>query len=220
MNGARDVAVRVLVRVEKEHAFAAAALEAELGRAAQLDARDRSLATELVYGTLRVSPWLDAQLARFAPRGTEKLDARVRACMQLAAYQVFFMRVPAFAAVNEAVQAVSDARGPRVAAFANAVLRKVAEQAGSARAAEGADAQILEEAVVESTPVWLRESLERSLGVDETRAFLRCAVEPPAVALRMERRRRGRTRRDPREPTDPANPARPSRRRERLRRLG
>ncbi len=48
----------VLARVEKEGAFASAALEAELERAVQLDARDRALATELVYGSLRVLPWL------------------------------------------------------------------------------------------------------------------------------------------------------------------
>jgi 16S rRNA (cytosine967-C5)-methyltransferase len=188
MKGARDLAARVLVRVEKENAFAAAALEAELARAPSLDARDRALATELVYGTLRVAPWLEEQLERFAPRGTRKLDARVRACLQLAAYQLFFMRVPAFAAVNEAVQAVSEQRGARVAAFANAVLRKASAQAAAARAQSGddADAALLEEAVVTSTPAWLREALERSLGVDGARAFLRCSVEPPAIALRLE----------------------------------
>jgi 16S rRNA (cytosine967-C5)-methyltransferase len=180
------VATRVLVRVVKEQAFAAAALEAELARAADLDARDRGLATELVYGTLRVAPWLDTQIAAHAPRGTAKVDAHVRACMALAAYQVFFMRVPAFAAVNEAVQSVREARGPRVAAFANAVLRKVAAQAADARAPEGADARLLGEATVASTPAWLREALERSLGDEGARAFLLCAVEPPAVALRVE----------------------------------
>ena len=46
---ARSVAADVLVRVERDGAFAAAALEAEIGRAVQLDARDRGLVTELVY---------------------------------------------------------------------------------------------------------------------------------------------------------------------------
>jgi 16S rRNA (cytosine967-C5)-methyltransferase len=186
MTTARDVAVRVLVRVEKESAFAAAALEAELARAADLDARDRGLATELVYGSLRVAPWLEAQIATHAPRGTARLDALVRACLTLAAYQLYFMRVPPFAAVNEAVKAVREARGARVGAFANAVLRKVAAEATAMRALQGAEARLLEDATVESTPEWLRDSLERSLGTSDTRAFLRCAVEPPAVALRVE----------------------------------
>jgi 16S rRNA (cytosine967-C5)-methyltransferase len=176
------VAARVLVRVDKDRAFAAAALEAELVREAQLDARDRGLATELVYGTLRVAPWLDEQLARFAARPTNKLEPRVRALLTIAAYQLFFTRVPAFAAVNEAVQAVRDLRGPRVAAFANAVLRRVSEQAATTRE----DGALLEAAVFASTPEWLREALARSLGEGGARAFLRAGVEVPAAALRLE----------------------------------
>ncbi len=182
MTTARDIAARVIVRVEKERAFAAAVLEGELARAVQLDARDRALATELVYGTLRVAPWLDAQLAAFASRGTAKLDAHVRACLELAAYQLFFLRIPAFAAVNEAVQAIGDVRGPRVAAFANAVLRKVAAQATHV---DDPDPR-KEEAVLASTPSWLREALERSITPSGARAFLRCSMDPPAVALRVE----------------------------------
>jgi 16S rRNA (cytosine967-C5)-methyltransferase len=182
MTPARDAAARVLVRVEKERAFAAAALEAELARAVQLTSLDRALATELVYGTLRVTPWLEAKLASFAPRGTAKLDVHVRACLRLAAYQLFFTRVPAFAAVNEAVQAVRDLRGPRVAAFANAVLRKVATEASQV---DDADKE-KEEALVASTPPWLRDGLERSLGPSGARAFLRCSMDSPAVALRIE----------------------------------
>jgi 16S rRNA (cytosine967-C5)-methyltransferase len=178
---ARDVATHVLVRVEKEGAFASAALEAELGRAVQLDARDRGLATELVYGSLRVAPWLEDQIAPFAPRGIAKLDATVRACLVLAAYQIFFLRVPAFAAVSEAVDAVKAARGPRLAAFANAVLRKVA-----ARAEEITDAE-RDEAIVLSAPAWLREALDRSLTPAGARAFLLTAKERPPIALRVER---------------------------------
>jgi 16S rRNA (cytosine967-C5)-methyltransferase len=180
---ARDLAARVLARVDRDDAFAAAALEAELDRTVQLAARDRALATELVYGSLRVLPWLEGQLAPFVPRGVAKLDAHVRACLVVAAYQLFFTRVPAFAAVSEAVDAVRGARGPRVGAFANAVLRKVA-----ARAAEMSDEQ-RDETVVAATPPWLRTALERSLGPDGATAFLRSATEPPAVVIRVEHER-------------------------------
>ncbi len=127
----RDVAARVLARVEKDAAFASAALESELAETVQLDARDWGLATEIVYGSLRVMPWLLEQVTRFAPRGLKGLDARMRAHLAVAAYQLYFTRVPAFAAVSAAVEAVREARGPRVAAFANAVLRRVAEHAAS-----------------------------------------------------------------------------------------
>jgi len=179
--GARDVAARVLVRVHEQGAFASAALDAELARAAQLDRRDRALATELVYGSLRVESWLMSEVARFARRGTDSLDGRVRAHLIVAAYQLFFTRVPAFAAVGEAVEAVRAERGARMAAFANAVLRRVATRA------ESADDRTREEAVVASAPAWLREALERALTAEGARAFLRSGMKPPAVALRVER---------------------------------
>jgi 16S rRNA (cytosine967-C5)-methyltransferase len=178
--GARDVAARVLARVDKEQAFASAALEAELARAVQLEPRDRALATEIVYGSLRVEPWLLREVERFAPRGLGKIDAHVRAHLVVAAYQLFFTRVPAFAAVSETVESVRAMRGPRVAAFANAVLRKVAERA------EKVDDATREEAVVVSAPAWMRAALERALSVEGARAFLRCGREPPPIALRVE----------------------------------
>ncbi len=158
MTTPRDVAAVVLARVDKEGSFAAAALQAELARAVQLDARDRALATEIVYGSLRAWPWLVARIEEHAARGIGRLDARVRAHLVVAAYQLLFMRVPAFAAVHEAVSAVRATRGDKLAAFANAVL-----------------------------PPWLRASLERTLGEPAARAFLASSLETPAVALRIER---------------------------------
>ena len=112
------------MRVLRDKAFAAAALDADLERNVQLDARDRALATELAYGTLRLLGWLTKRLDRHATRGIGSVDVQVRAQLLVAAYQVLVLtRVPAFAAVDEAVNVVKALRGPRVAGFANAVLR-------------------------------------------------------------------------------------------------
>ncbi|MGA3121156.1 MAG: transcription antitermination factor NusB [Polyangiaceae bacterium] len=181
MSDARDVATRVIERVEREAAFASAVLEAELTRNVQLAPRDRALATELVYGTLRVAPWLLEQIAAFAPRGTHKLDARIRAVILVAAYQLVFTRIPPFAAVSEAVAAARLARGERVASFTNAILRKLSAHVPTL----GHDAR--EQALIGSTPSWLREALERTLSAEGALAFLRYGLEPPAVGLRVER---------------------------------
>lgn len=177
---ARAVATQVIHRVKHDGAFASAALEAELSQAADLDARDRALATELTYGSLRFLPWLEKQIEPFAPRGTKNLDPRVRAVLLVAAYQLFFTRIPAFAAVSHAVGAVRELRGERLAAFANAVLRKVA-----ARASEMGEVD-RGAALVDGMQPELRESLERALGAPSARAFMASAVEAPPIGLRVE----------------------------------
>ncbi|HEY3357037.1 MAG TPA: transcription antitermination factor NusB, partial [Polyangia bacterium] len=125
--GAREVARRVLARVE-EGAYASLTLSSELDRAG-LSPADRGLATELAYGVLKLRRRLDRALAAGAPRGLGTLDARVLNALRVAAYQMVCLdRIPAHAAVDDAVGAVKRARGARLAGFANAVLRRLAER--------------------------------------------------------------------------------------------
>ncbi len=121
---ARELARRVLDRVDKGGAWATLTLDAELGRSG-LDERDRRLVAELVYGVLRHRTRLDRALGLHAD--LKKTPPRVRTALRLGAYQLLFLdRVPAYAAVDDAVGAARAAGGPKLAGFTNAVLRKVA----------------------------------------------------------------------------------------------
>jgi 16S rRNA (cytosine967-C5)-methyltransferase len=175
---ARAVAARVIERVAQDAAFASAALDVELERHPQLDARERALATELVYGVLRTSPVLERELGRFTDLG--RTDVVVRAHLMVAAYQILLLdRVPVFAAVDQAVKLTRAARGPKLAGFVNAVLRKLG---GSARKLDRV------RACLESAPRWLRERLERDVGVEEAEALLAAESWPsPVVRARLGR---------------------------------
>lgn len=177
---ARLVAGKVLARTLRDGAYAAAVLDTELGRAAQLDARDRALATELVYGALRMRAFLDAELARGSSRGKLNLDPETHAHLLVCGFQLFGLdRVPAFAAVSEAVSLVRRARGDRVASFANAVLRRLSERAAQTTPEQRVEAQVA------SAPEWLRSALERALGAESTREFLVSATAGAPVCLRV-----------------------------------
>jgi len=115
--------VRALERVLVDDAFADLALDAEL-TARQVSARDAALATELVYGTLRWQRYLDWVLAPHSRRQLGALDPRVLVILRMTAYQLVFLeRVPAFAAVSDAVALARGRAQPGVAGFVNAVLR-------------------------------------------------------------------------------------------------
>jgi 16S rRNA (cytosine967-C5)-methyltransferase len=176
--GARDVAARVLERVERDGAYASRALDAELGRYPQIEPRERALATELVYGSLRTRRVLESRLGPLAPRGLDRLDSFVKAHLIVAAYQILVLdRVPAFAAVDAAVGAIRQGRSPRLAGFANAVLRRLA--ASGERIAR-------DTAAWQSLPSWLVQRIEAAIGPDEARALVELPGDRMALRLRAE----------------------------------
>jgi 16S rRNA (cytosine967-C5)-methyltransferase len=176
---ARSVAAEVVVRVLRDKAFAAAALDADLERNVQLEARDRALATELAYGTLRLLGWLEKRLNRHATRGIGSVDVQVRAQLLVAAYQVLVLtRVPAFAAVDEAVNVVKALRGPRVAGFANAVLRKLASEPKPA-------AEEIARAALDAADPELARAIVRAIGEQGALALL-AVDEAPPLGLRVD----------------------------------
>ncbi|MCK9461307.1 MAG: hypothetical protein M0R80_16890 [Proteobacteria bacterium] len=182
MPGARRIALKVLGRVERERAFAAAALEAELKGVA--DTRDASLATELVYGALRHRPWLDHLLDGASARGLDGLDPIARDAMRVAAYELAYLdRVPAHATLNEAVLAIRRARGKGLAGFANAVLRKLAADRAALKAPDPASAP--DPALALGLPPWLYARLYAAHGRDRAIAMGRAFNEPSRRTLRI-----------------------------------
>jgi 16S rRNA (cytosine967-C5)-methyltransferase len=171
----------VLVRVWSSDAFAAAALDAELSRSEDLDARDARLATEFVYGVLRTQGALEARLSALTSKGKLTIDSpAVRAHLLIGAYAICFLdRIPAFAAVSEAVGAIRAEGDPRTGSFANAVLRKLATEVD-----EKGRPSVMEMASA-SAPGWLRGALRRSLGRSGAEAYLSTGPVPPPIGLSL-----------------------------------
>lgn len=167
---ARGVATIVLHRVATDAAYAARALDAELSHAA-LDARDARLATEIVYGTLRMLPTIDARLDTLLTRG--RPDPFTFAALRGATYQALALdRVPPFAIVQETVAVVKQKRGERLAKLANAVLRRVVAD---------------RDAVIEhvALPAWLEGSVRAALGETRAARYLELAQRLPPLSLRV-----------------------------------
>jgi 16S rRNA (cytosine967-C5)-methyltransferase len=180
---ARDLAARVLVRVWDDGAFAAPALDAELGRASDLDARDAGLCTELVYGVLRTEAVLEQRVLAAARRGELNLSSPARAHLFIGVYSLLFLdRVPAFAAVSEAVAGVA-AHDERAGGFANAVLRRLAAPEPAVPGARAERRLTLQEASAASAPGWLRGALRRSIGRRDAEAYLAAGPVPPPIGL-------------------------------------
>jgi 16S rRNA (cytosine967-C5)-methyltransferase len=179
---ARAAAARVLERVETGRALADRALEQALSRGV-FAPRDAALVTELVLGTLRWQRALDWRLAPHSRRPLERLDPPVRVLLRMTAYQLLFLeRVPAFAAIDDAVT-LARARGPRGAAgFVNAVLRSLATAA--AREPAPADDPIEALATRGSCPTWLARRWTARYGREDAARLMAAMNERPPLTLR------------------------------------
>lgn len=182
----RELAVRVLLRVLQQGAWASRALDAEL---ADLSREERALATELVYGVLRHRTRLDRALDRCTRRGLGHLDAESHMALLVGAYQLLRLdRIPAFAAVDEAVGFLRRRRSAKIAGFANAVLRRLSREGEPAvvSLSENPTRHLVE---AESLPEWLARKMIDELGVQEAVALARAQNLPASVVLRTNTRR-------------------------------
>jgi 16S rRNA (cytosine967-C5)-methyltransferase len=171
-----------------------AALDAVLS-ARPIDIRDRGLATELVYGCLRLRGRLEYILSRFL-KNPGGVPEPVRRILSLAAYEILYLtKVPTYASVDWAVSAVREATGKGLSGMANAVLRRLA----------GAAAQLDDPAFYQSDrcdevtflsryyscPDWIVALWLTAHGPTDTRRLLEGQIRPAPLGLRINRARPG-----------------------------
>lgn len=121
---ARVAAFNILLRVERESAYAVELLHS--GLLDELSPVDRHLVTEIVMGVLRWRSVLDETIARLSFTPFRKLDFEVLTALRMGVYQKQFLsKIPAHAAVNETVELVKEAKKVSAAGLVNAVMRKV-----------------------------------------------------------------------------------------------
>ncbi len=90
-----------------------------------MDDRDRSLVTELLYGTIRMQGKHDWVLSQISDRPWSEVDTGIVDICRLGVHQIHEMRVPDHAAVAATVEVARKRIGESKASFVNALLRSV-----------------------------------------------------------------------------------------------
>ncbi len=165
----RRLALEVLARVEDEGAYANLALGPALERSG-LDQRDRALATDLTYGTLRSRRAMEHLVGRFL---SDPPPPAAHRSLLLGAYQVTCRPdIPTYAAVSATVGAAPK----RYRGLVNAVLRRVAK----------APVSYPDDATRLSYPDWIVERLTEDLGEERALAALESMNEPARTHVRAD----------------------------------
>jgi 16S rRNA (cytosine967-C5)-methyltransferase len=196
MTSVRQAALAVLVAVESGHTTLAA--EIEQARKGLTDDRDRGLLLELANGTLRWRAELDALLAPCSTRPFGEIDPVLRSILRLTVYQLEHLtRVPAHAALNEAVELARLAGHPKAAGFVNAVLRAFGRRRKQlnlpARPAQDGDraSQLAYLSITLSHPEWLAARWLDRYGFEPAERWCRFNNSPPEVTIRTSARMGG-----------------------------
>ncbi len=187
---ARRIAAEVLLRVAQGGAFANLALDSALRQAGVLEPREAALATELTYGVLRWQLQLDRALAAHSDRALDDLDEPVRVALRLGAFELLHHhKVPARAAVNEAVEVAKELKASRATGFVNAVLRRLSETRAPPEAPSREVDPVGHIAALTAHPRWIVERWSRWLGPQETEQLCAANQQQAPAAVRVARRK-------------------------------
>jgi 16S rRNA (cytosine967-C5)-methyltransferase len=184
---ARETALDLLIQVESQQAYSNLMLQQVLSESRYSDP-DRRLITELVYGVIQRANTLDYLLDRLVKKGSRSLQLWVHQLLRLGLYQLIYLdRVPAFAAIDEAVK-IARKRGNRgIAGLVNGVLRNFLRRKEELWPHRGNSLQ--EKAVLYSHPAWMIERYEKQWGVETAKALFFSLLERPVTSLRINRLR-------------------------------
>lgn len=175
---ARTTALGALIACRKTGAWSDGVLKEYLRRD-RLDPRDAALASRLCYGVVQNRMLLDFYLAAFVKGPLTKLQPVVLDILRLGAYQITMMdRIPASAAVNEAVEQGKKYANPRAAGLINGVLRAIVR-------ADGKMPQPPDLATRYSHPAALTELLRENVGNEWLEPLLRSDNEAPPTSVQV-----------------------------------
>ncbi len=155
--------------------------------------RDRALLRELVLGSLRWLRRIDEVISQASDRDFEEIEQALWAPLRLAVYQLLFLdRVPAHAAVNEAVEEARHLTHRGGASFVNAVLRRIARKPHLDAWPVDAKDEVERLAIGMSHPTFLVDRWLRRFGRQVTQELLAANNRPRPLHLLAFRDRGGR----------------------------
>ncbi len=165
---AREWALIILKRVTEEQAYAHIVLDQSLEKSNLLDL-DKSLVTELVYGTLQYLNQMDWIIGQFSSQKVKKIAPWIKNILRMGIYQLIYLdHIPSHAAVHEAVELAKKYGHAGTVRFVNGVLRSILRQKDNISYPDIKQDPIAHITYKYAHPEWLVKAWVKELGVDET----------------------------------------------------
>lgn len=182
---ARRAALRLFSECRRREARARDLLR-EAPAMAELDPRDRALATRLVLGTIAARGEVDRVVTSHL-RARSALEPLVRDALRIAAFEILYLDTPTQVAVSQGVELVRRA-SRRAAGLGNAVLRRVADEDAAALEAararmESGNFTAADLQLIGGLPEWIAERVMADLGPEAAAVYAAGALEPACASV-------------------------------------
>jgi 16S rRNA (cytosine967-C5)-methyltransferase len=190
VNSGRYLAQLVLDRIEQDNAYANLVLPKILNESGpDLERREKALATELVYGTLRHLLKIDYILGRLLSRPFATLKTPVKSVLRLALYQLLFLPdIPARAVCHSAVEQIKHSQYSGLAPLVNGVLRSYLRNQNGIKFPDPVSKPAENLSLEHSHPLWLVKRWLAGFGPEVAGRILQAGNEPPPLTWRVNRR--------------------------------
>ncbi len=155
-------------------------------RSVSLDKRDRAFLMEIVYGVVRFRDTLD-WIMKHLLKNPAKLGDFTITNLRVGLYQIYFMRIPDWAVVNESVEMEKASDGSIKAgrtALVNAVLRNVVRQKDNFELPLVVDDPIASISINTSHPKWMVRRWVDRFGKDEAALLAKANNKIPPLTIR------------------------------------
>jgi 16S rRNA (cytosine967-C5)-methyltransferase len=180
--GAREAALRALVRLEEDGAYLNLVLPSLLQN---VSPPERALAVQIATGTIQRLNTVDWVINLYSRRNLDTYTPWLRNLLRLSAYQILFLdRVPHYALVNEAVHLARRFGHRGVAGLTNALLRRIGAESANLPWPDPTVKQAEYLSLKHSQPLWLVDRLISRFGFAEAESWCLASNRKPLISVR------------------------------------
>lgn len=184
---ARESALKVLYKIEKEGAYSNIALGEEISKNRNnLDEKDIGLISEIVYGVITWKLTLDEIIKKYSNIRLKKISPWILNILRMGIYQIVFLeKIPKSAAVNESVNLAKRYGHKSSSNFVNAILRKVEKRDYEDFFDIENDIERISKTA--SMPEWIIEELLSENSIDMVNEICKSSNKKPKVCIRVNK---------------------------------
>ena len=178
----RELAFKVLVDIESNNNYSNISINKHF-KNIDISNNERGLATEIIYGVVEKKIYLDYIIDKLSKIKVQKLSNYVKIFLRMGIYQIVFLDISDYAAVNETVN-LAKKYDKKSSGFVNAILRNLIRNKDEILKID-AENENMYYSIKYSYSPWMIKTFIKDFGKEFTEDLLEANNEKPNLYIRV-----------------------------------